>query len=125
MNKFLAAIGIVCLLSFAEVTYLTGCGTPGSSAHKAEVITLPSVNVAMEQWAAYVKAGKATQGQVDTVKATYSDYYSSQLAAHTAETAWVNSKSAADQTTFVTAATTASAKGAAVVALVTTYMTVK
>lgn len=124
MKRFLSTLLILAAL-VSLTPAITGCGSLGSSAHKTETVTLPAVNTEMARWKSFVDAGKATQSQVDAVKAQYGDYYLAQLSAKSAETTWVNSKSAADQTTFVNATTTASTKGAAVIALIETYMNTK
>ncbi len=102
----------------------TGCSTAGGTAHKAEVATIPTVNVAIDQWKAFVAAKKATQAQADKVKEAYGTYYAAQLIAKNYEKAWITSKSEPDQQNFVNAANDASAKGAIVVSLITLYMTV-
>jgi hypothetical protein len=124
MKKIFALLVCFSLLAPLTITQ-SGCANTGTAAHKVEVAAVPGVNVAMDQWASFVKSAKATQAQVDSVKSAYQSYYSAQLIAKAAEITWLNSKSAADQSVFVNASADGAAKGAAVVALVTTYMTVK
>lgn len=130
MNK--RHLGYSLLILFALLTVEaplivlnTGCSSPGNAAHKVQVVTMPTVNVAIAQWKDHVLAKKATQAQVDSVKAAYIAYYNAEIIAKSAEIQWINSKSAADQTNYANSAADASTKGAGVVALVTTYMTVK
>lgn len=124
MKKLLALL--VCLSLLAPITLTqSGCANPGATSHKVEVTTIPSVNAAMDQWKDYVLAGKASQAQLDQIKSAYQVYFTAQVHAKAAELAWVNSKLAQDQTAFTDAAADAATKGAGVIALVTTYMTVK
>ncbi len=68
------------LFALALLTAPVGCTTGiNNTAVKAEAGVIPSVNVAMGVWKARVDAGKATQAQVDQVRAVYSTYYNSQL----------------------------------------------
>jgi len=68
------------LFAVALITAPVGCttGTNNTTA-KVEAGVIPSVNVAMSLWKTRVDAGKATQAQVDQVRAVYSTYYNSQL----------------------------------------------
>ena len=53
--------------------------TANNRAVKTQQVIIPSVNIAMEQWAIRVRNGKATQAQVDGVTMAYNNYYSAQL----------------------------------------------
>src|SRR5712671_6391455 len=71
---------------------LVGCGTPASTAYRAEGIVITTVDGAMQAWAEWVKGGHATQAQVDAVKAAYNKYYDAQQAALQAVDAYIASK---------------------------------
>jgi hypothetical protein len=130
MNKKRLPLVLIALLAIAAIDVPlailnTSCSSPGLAAHKTGVVTMPTVNVAMGQWKDFVTAGKATQAQVDSVKTAYKSYYDAEVIAKGYEITWINSKSSPDQSNFTNAAADASTKGAGVVALITTYMTVK
>lgn len=76
LNKLLASL----MLGVALVSVIPGCGTTANNrAVKTEQVLIPSVNIAMEQWAERVKAGKATTAQIQTVKTAYINYYNTQV----------------------------------------------
>jgi hypothetical protein len=83
------ALGVLSLTLLLVVLF-TGCGSPNTATviGKTEGIAIPTVNGAMLGWAAWVKAGNATQAQVDAVKHGYNVYYASQLQASNAVDAW-------------------------------------
>lgn len=71
---------ISAMLGFAMLATVPSCSTTANNrAVKIESAVIPSVNIAMELWADRVRAGKATQSQVDTVKIAYENYYNAQL----------------------------------------------
>ena len=75
-------ISIVCALSLflgALTIVPTGCNTVGTAAYKVESVAIPTVDAAMKIWSDWVKAGKATQAQVDAVKGYYTSYYNAQI----------------------------------------------
>lgn len=70
------------LIALLAITLLIngGCGsTPIQNAIKVEAPLITSVNAAMTLWSAYVKSGKATQAQINTIKQAYNTYYNAQL----------------------------------------------
>jgi hypothetical protein len=94
MNKIKWAVALMALLSISD---LTGCKTsPQTSAYKAEGVIITTVDTGMRAWASYVRAGKATQAQVDTVKAMYKRYYDAQQVAKFALKKAVTSKNPQD-----------------------------
>ena len=89
-----------------------GCKTsPSSAVVKTEGVVITSVDTAMTFWAQWVKAGKATQPQVDTIKTAYQKYYDAQMAAKVVIEKWLvtggtNAVVVAEASTQVTAAQT-------------------
>lgn len=77
MKKTILLVFLACSL---VAPVFTGCSnTANKHALKTQQVIIPSVNIAMEQWAVRVKAGKATQEQVDIVKIAYNNYYNAQI----------------------------------------------
>lgn len=71
---------IVSMMLGVALLSIFGCGTTANNrAVKTEQVLIPSVNIAMEQWAEVVKKGRANQSQVDMVKTVYQNYYNSQI----------------------------------------------
>lgn len=75
LNKYI----LIGLLAIAPIVYV-GCGsTPIATANNTNAIIITSVNTGMTAWSSYVASGKATQQQVDAVKAAYNTYYNAEL----------------------------------------------
>lgn len=70
---------ILFVLAIATSVALTGCKSPEATAYKVDGTIITTVDAAMMAWRDYVLAGKATQTQVDTVKAAYRRYYDAEL----------------------------------------------
>lgn len=63
----------------------TGCSTSAIGViAKSEGVLITSVNTGMNVWGDYVRAGHATQSQVDQVKSAYNDYFNAQQLAKAA-----------------------------------------
>lgn len=92
---------------------IQGCGTtPAGTAYKVEGTTIATVDTAMQGWADWVKAGHATQKQVDTVKAAYGKYYEAQTLAKSAVDVYLANKTEANSTAVLDAtAAVATAQG--------------
>ena len=58
--------------------------SPMVTAYKAEGVVITSVDTGMGIWANYVKAGLATQTQIDSIRNAYTSYYNSQMIAKVA-----------------------------------------
>jgi hypothetical protein len=71
------------LLALVSASLLvSSCGTNApTKAAQADQILITVVADGMQQWAAYVNAGKATQSQINTVKTAYTAYYTAQQVA--------------------------------------------
>lgn len=78
MKKLLLNIALAVTLTVGVPTFNTGCGNTSRGIYNTEVVVINSVDAAMLSWRDHVKAGKATQDQVDKVKASYAKYYESQ-----------------------------------------------
>lgn len=64
---------------------LAGCGaTPATKAAQGEKILIQTVNDGMQEWAAYVKAGKASPALIQKIKTLYNAYYDAQQVAKAA-----------------------------------------
>ncbi len=103
MTKIKTIIGsVLCALA---LLFFTGCaGTPKSVAvYKAEGAVIATVDTAVSLFADYAKAGKATQKQLDTVKASYSYYYEAQQVAKAALEKYIASSSPDDAAGIVLA----------------------
>lgn len=99
-----------------------GCAsTPAGKVYQAEGVAIHSVNTAMQIWADQVKAGKATQEQIDTVKRAYAVYYDAQQVAKAALEKWIASGSPNDQAACTLANNAAANAVSAVVNLVQLY----
>lgn len=84
--------------------FVSGCTTGTNNiAVKTEAGLIPSVNVAMSLWAARVKAGKATQAQVDRIHTLYDAYFNGQLKLKAALEKSIASKLPADEVTATVA----------------------
>lgn len=82
------------MLGASLLATIPSCSTnANNTATKTQQVIIPTVNAAMEQWAIRVKAGKATQSQVDAVKLAYTSYYTAQLAFKAALEKSINSAS--------------------------------
>lgn len=106
LNVF--ACSVIAFACFClTMAVISGCGTPtvGNTAGKIEGVAIPTVNGAMYAWRDWVKAGHATQHQVDTVKNIYNQYYAAQLVASNAVDAWflINSSTNATPSTIANA----------------------
>jgi len=70
---------LLILFTALLVASITGCGTNApTKAAQGEQILITVVNDGMQQWAAFVNAGKATQSQINIVHTTYDGYYAAQ-----------------------------------------------
>ena len=87
--KYLSILLVGCTL------LCSGCASnkPLDVVYKTEGIIITSVDGAMKAWRDYVKAGMATQSQVDQVKVAYNKYYAAQQVARTAVVIYVASSS--------------------------------
>jgi ABC-type sugar transport system substrate-binding protein len=80
--KKLTSTLLFCAALAITANLTTGCGsTPATKAAQAEKIIITSVNDGMQEWAAYVNAGRAKKSQIDKVHTAYNDYYAAQLVA--------------------------------------------
>jgi len=70
--------------------FFTGCQSATNTAVQADAVIIPTGNAAMTAWAAYVNAGKATIGQINTVSNAYFLYYNAQLTASNAAVIYAN-----------------------------------
>ncbi len=102
MNKIKSFIGLaLCALA---LTAFTGCVGPKSVAvYKAEGAVITTVDTAMNLFADYAKAGRATQKQIDTVKVSYGAYYVAQQVAKAALEKYIASSSPGDAAGIVLA----------------------
>lgn len=92
MKKYLALIVIAATLACGS-----GCKTsqtPTSITYKVEGVIITSVDTGMKAWADQVRAGNATQEQIDKVKEAYNDYYAAQQVAYAALTSYIATKDA-------------------------------
>lgn len=84
------------LLTALSLFVFTGASCPKSPAnvaYKTEGVIIASVDTGMQIWADQVRAGHATQSQVDAVKAGYQTYYNAQQAAKAALSKYLASQS--------------------------------
>lgn len=123
MRKFLTVVLLVAAL--ASPVAFTGCGTVATTAYQVESVAIPSVDTAMKIWADWVKAGHATQSQVDQVKSAYNKYYDAQLVVKAALIKYLASKDTASQTDLSTASAAVSAAEVAVIDLVKQFTNTK
>lgn len=73
------SVVLACLVLVAPIG-LTGCGsTPVQTVIKTNSVLIVTVHQGMLAWADYVRAGHATQNQVDTVKKAYNAYYDAEM----------------------------------------------
>jgi hypothetical protein len=89
MKRFLSSLkskaDLILLVFAATLVFtipevLSGCATtPQGKVVQAEAIIVPSVDVAMTGWAAYVQSGRANRLQVNAVHKAFDVYYTTQL----------------------------------------------
>ena len=80
MKKLILKNALAILLLFATGISFTGCSTPPTRvATEIAGTQVVTVDAAMKAWADYVRAGHATQAQVDRVHALYDKYYAAAL----------------------------------------------
>lgn len=90
MTKIKSLIGLA-MLSLA-LMFVTGCGsTKALAAYKTEGVIITSVNAGIGIWGDRVRAGNATQKQVDAVREAYVDYFTAQVVAKAAMEKYVAS----------------------------------
>ena len=119
-KKHLYAI-IAAVAMLYSVGAMVGCTTGATNTTvKVEVGLIPSVNVAMSVWKSHVEAGKATQEQVDNVKAMYETYYASQIALKAALIKSIETKLPADEAAATIAANSMRASQAKLISTVQT-----
>lgn len=78
MNKRSSLLWAVLLAGIIAIG-LAGCSTPQRAALTATGVQVVTVDAAMNAWGDYVRAGAATQAQVDAVKLAYQHYYQAAL----------------------------------------------
>lgn len=82
--KYLTTLLLALTLTYGAFVS-TGCkSSPIGVVAKTEGVLITSVNTGMNVWGDYVRAGHATQAQVDTVKADYNLYFNAQQVAKAA-----------------------------------------
>jgi hypothetical protein len=104
-TKLKLTIGLAAVLMLAGITTMeiTGCKTtPVNVAVQSEGVIITSVDTGMMIWSDYVRAGKATQSQVDTVKDCYQHYYDAQMLSKAALEMYI-AKATTNTTDIVTA----------------------
>ena len=109
---------ILCLflIGGTAVPIITGCNTVGTTAYKVEAVVIPTVDAAMNTWGDWVRAGKATQAQVDAVKGYYNQYYAAQLKLHDALVKYVSASSSTNSAPVESAALSAASAAASAAA---------
>jgi hypothetical protein len=97
----LPKIGLIALLMSTFVFCGATCKNPSAAPIQAEGVVVTTVDAGMRGWAIYVQSGKATQAQIDAVKAAYNTYYNAQVIAESALEAYVSngSTNSVDSTT--------------------------
>lgn len=81
-------------LFLGAITCFQGCQSkPEVVALKVAGTQVLTVDSAMQAWADWVRAGNASQGQVDAVKAAYEKYYVAAQGEHKALAAYVQARS--------------------------------
>lgn len=121
-QKFITYGALICLIGLFVASF-PGCAqTPAGKVVQAERVVVTSVDVGMQQWAVYVKAGKATQEQVDQVKVYYGIYYMAQLTAKAALEKWVSSGTVNDATGAAQAQVSVQQAEAQILALLNQYL---
>jgi hypothetical protein len=103
-------------------TMMSGCGTDATTtAVNADAVVIPTVNAAMQIWAAEVNAGKATSNQIVSVSNSYAIYYQSQLILSNLAMAYVTTPSTNLSQAITTAEQAVAASGSNVVAIVNAF----
>ena len=96
-------ISLFCALALTGAVF-TACTTKTTNTIvKVESGVITSVNVGMGIWKNRVTAGKATQAQVDNVKAAYNTYYNAQLVLKAALEKSIASNNSLDEAALNTA----------------------
>lgn len=115
---------IVGLALCASVISFPGCqSSPPVVAYKAEGVIITTVDTAMKAWKDYVKtSGKATQKQVDVVKAAYQKYYDAQQVAKVALTEYVAAQTDATRATWESAMAAATKAQGDIITLIQTLL---
>lgn len=106
---------------------LTGCKTSQiGTVTKAEGVLITAVNTGMAVWGDYVRAGHATQAQVDTVKTAYNAYYNAQQLAKAAiEKALASGNPATSQADVDTANAAVTNAETALISVINQFITAK
>lgn len=118
---------LVATLFCASIVSFTfsGCGsTPEATATHLAGTTVATVDSAMQAWGDWVRAGNATQAQMDAVKAAYAKYYAAATASDKALEAYVAAKASnpnADRSTYTAAIAAAQSAQSELLNLITVF----